>query len=103
MPGSAEQSSRQFALAIAKERGGLFQRDTCGRKLLGGEARAYDAGPQRAPGEFGGQWQHADREGDLRYYQRGPRAPSRTLVLSGERAGTQPRQTPCGLERRHEA
>ena len=80
-----------------------FQRDARGRKLLGGEARADDAGPQRAPGEFGGQWQHADREGDLRDHQRGPRGAEPHAGPSGERAGAQPRQAPRGLERRHEA
>ena len=112
-----QQPSRQLALAIAKEHGALsprllrlaghcravFQRDARGRKLLGGEARADDAGPQRAPGEFGGQWQHADREGDLRDHQRGPRGAEPQAGPSGERAGAEPRQAPRGLERRHEA
>ena len=80
-----------------------FQRDARGRKLLGGEARADDASPQSAPGEFGGQWQHADREGDLRDHQRGPRGAEPHAGPSGERAGAQPRQAPRGLERRHEA
>ena len=102
-----QKPSRQLALAIAKERGALspalFERDTCGRKLLGGEARADGAGSQRAPGEFGGQRQHADREGDLRDHQRGPRGAQPQAGPSGERAGAEPRQAPRGLERRHEA
>ena len=81
----------------------LFHRDTCGRKLLGGEARADGAGSQRAPGEFGGQRQDADREGDLRDHQRRPRGAQPQAGPSGERAGAEPRQAPRGLERRHEA
>ncbi len=122
-----QKPSRQLALANAKERGALsprvlrlaghlpcrlsgiehepalFQRDTCGRKLLGGEARADGAGSQRAPGEFGGQRQDADREGDLRDHQRRPRGAQPQAGPSGERAGAEPRQAPRGLERRHEA
>ena len=80
-----------------------FQRDARGRKLLGGEAGTDETRPQRPPGELGGQWQHADRDGDLRHHQRGPRGAEPHAGPSSERAGAQPRQAPRGLERRHEA
>jgi hypothetical protein len=80
------QPSRQLALAMAEELGALsprvlrlagclpwrlvrvhherapFERDARGRKFLGGEARADDAGPAKCPRRARRQWQHADEK-----------------------------------------
>ena len=81
----------------------LFQRDTCGRKLLGGETRADDAGSQRAPAEFGGQRQHAERKATCAITSVVHVAPSRRLVRPESAPAPEPREATRGLERGHEA